>query len=148
VHPGGQIRGNERRNPRLVHREVGGGEALAPLAGAASAEEGARVLPDPLRPARSDLALVYGAVRGITLGTWAVAIDATWPAYYGRGRLGSIRGMTFAAEIVGAALGPIPFGVVHDVLGGYDIAILGLLVLPVAATAAVLLARPPGLTEV
>lgn len=34
---------------------------------------------------RSELALVYGAVRGIALGTWAVAIDATWPAYYGRG---------------------------------------------------------------
>ncbi|MDF3041373.1 MAG: transporter [Thermomicrobiales bacterium] len=89
------------------------------------------------------LALLYGVVRGIALGTWAVAIDATWPAYYGRGRLGSIRGMTFAAEIVGAALGPIPFGIIYDALGGYDVAILGLLVLPVAATAAVLLATPP-----
>ena len=89
------------------------------------------------------VALLYGAVRGIALGTWAVAIDATWPAYYGRGRLGSIRGMTFAAEIVGAALGPIPFGLVYDTFGGYNDAILGLLILPVGATAAVLLAMPP-----
>ena len=89
------------------------------------------------------LALVYGAVRGIALGTWAVAIDATWPAYYGRGRLGSIRGMTFAAEIVGAALGPIPFGIVYDAVGSYSGAVLGLLVLPVVATAAVVLATPP-----
>jgi cyanate permease len=73
-----------------------------------------------------------------------VAIDAVWPAYYGRGRLGSIRGMTFAAEIVGAALGPIPFGIVYDAFGGYNDAILGLLVLPVASTVAVLLATPPG----
>jgi hypothetical protein len=65
-------------------------------------------------------ALVYGAVRGGALGAWAVAIDATWPAYFGRGRLGSIRVMTFASGIVGATLGPIPFGVVYDVLGDYD----------------------------
>lgn len=57
--------------------------------------------------------------------------------------LGSIRGMTFAAEIVGAALGPSPFGIVYDALGSYDVAILGLVVLPVVATGAVLLATPP-----
>ena len=91
----------------------------------------------------TDLALIYGAVRGVALGTWAVAIDATWPAYFGRGRLGSIRGMTFAAEIAGAALGPIPFGIVYDAAGGYDIAILGLLILPVLAVGAVLVATPP-----
>lgn len=87
-------------------------------------------------------ALVYGAVRGIALGTWAVAIDATWPAYFGRRRLGSIRGMTFAAEIAGAALGPLPFGLVYDATGSYAAAILGLVVLPVMAVGAVLLATP------
>ena len=94
------------------------------------------------------LALLYGVVRGVAIGTWAVAIDATWPAYYGRGRLGSIRGMTFAAEIEGAALGPIPFGLVYDAVGDYNGTILGLLVLPVVATAAVLLATPPQKSEV
>ncbi|MBA2518148.1 MAG: MFS transporter, partial [Chloroflexia bacterium] len=87
-------------------------------------------------------AIAYGAVRGLALGTWAVAIDATWPAYYGRRRLGSIRGITFAAEIVGAALGPIPFGLVYDATGDYTAAILGLLILPVAAAGAVLAATP------
>ncbi len=71
-----------------------------------------------------------------------MAIDATWPAYYGRRRLGSIRGITFAAEIVGAALGPIPFGLVYDATGDYTAAILGLLILPVAAAGAVLAATP------
>ena len=95
--------------------------------------------------AASDIgwALAYGAVRGIALGTWAVAIDAAWPAYYGRGRLGSIRGMTFAAEIVGAAIGPIPFGIVYDAVGGYETAILGLIWLPVLAIGAVLFSTPP-----
>ena len=74
---------------------------------------------------------------------WAVAIDATWPAYFGRDRLGSIRGMTFAVEILGAAIGPIPFGLVYDALGEYNLAIWGLLVLPVAAAGALILATPP-----
>src|SRR5215203_4758017 len=50
--PGGEIRGDERRDPRLVGGQVGGGDALAPLAGCAAAEEGARVLPEPERGAR------------------------------------------------------------------------------------------------
>ena len=70
-----------------------------------------------LRPSRLAHGAYRWARRGIELGTSAVAIDATRPAYYGRGRLGSIRGMTFAAEIVGAALGPIPFGIVYDAVG-------------------------------
>jgi cyanate permease len=43
----------------------------------------------------------------------------------------------------GAALGPLPFGLAYDLLGGYDPAIAALLALPIAATAAVLLAKPP-----
>ncbi len=66
------------------------------------------------------LGVVIANTTGGVLGTWEVAIDATWPASFGRGRLGSIRVMTFATGIVGAALGPIPFGVVYDMLGDYD----------------------------
>lgn len=90
-------------------------------------------------------AVAYGALRGLTLGLWPVALDATWPAYFGRRYLGSIRGLTFGAEIVGAALGPVPFGLIYDLLGGYTAAIAGVLILPIAATAAVLVAFPPGL---
>lgn len=90
-------------------------------------------------------AVAYGVLRGLTLGLWPVALDATWPAYFGRRYLGGIRGLTFGAEIVGAALGPIPFGLIYDLLGGYTAAIIGILILPVAATAAVLVAFPPGL---
>jgi MFS family permease len=88
-------------------------------------------------------AFLYGATRGAALGVWAVAIDATWPAYFGRGRLGSIRGMTFGAEILGAALGPLPFGLVYDAVGSYTLAIVGVLVLPAIAAAAVMRAVPP-----
>src|SRR5687767_4891017 len=55
VRPGGEIRADERRDPRLVGGEVGGGDALAPLAGSAAPEEGARVLPVLLRRSRRDV---------------------------------------------------------------------------------------------
>src|SRR5215210_1355230 len=56
VHPDGKIRPDKRRDPRLVGGVVGGGDALAPLASSAAAEEGARVLPDPPRRARRNVA--------------------------------------------------------------------------------------------
>jgi MFS family permease len=91
------------------------------------------------------LALLYSAWRGASSGLWMVAADVAWPAYFGRRHLGSIRGFGYAVGVGGAALGPIPFGLAYDFLGGYDPAILGLLVLPIAATVAVLIARPPAL---
>ena len=50
--------------------------------------------------------------------------------------------MSFAAEIVRAALGPIPC-VFYDAIGECDATIFGLLVLPVAAFVAMILASPP-----
>jgi len=88
------------------------------------------------------LALLYSAWRGASSGLWMVAADVAWPAYFGRRHLGSIRSIGFSVGVAGAALGPLPFGLAYDLLGGYDPAILALLVLPIAATAAVLLAKP------
>lgn len=90
------------------------------------------------------LAITYGVLRGLTLGLWPVALDATWPAYYGRRYLGGIRGLTFGAEIVGAAIGPLPFGLIYDLLGSYTAAIMGVIPLALAAMVAVLAAVPPG----
>lgn len=89
-------------------------------------------------------AVAYGVLRGLMLGVWEVALDATWPAYYGRRYLGGIRGRTFGAEIVGAAIGPIPFGLIYDLFNSYTAALVGVLMLPILATVAVLVAHPPG----
>lgn len=89
------------------------------------------------------LALGYAALRGVAGGFWGVAADVAWPLYFGRRHLGSIRGFGYSMGIAGAALGPIPFGLAYDLLGGYNPAILGLLILPVIGTVAVLLAREP-----
>jgi MFS family permease len=91
------------------------------------------------------LALVYSALRGVSGALWMIGADVAWPQYYGRRYLGSIRGFGFGVGVFGSALGPIPFGIAYDTLGGYTPAIAALLVLPVVATVAVWFARPPKL---
>ena len=93
------------------------------------------------------LALVYAALRGMSGALWMIGADVAWPQYYGRKHLGSIRGFGFGVGVFGSALGPLPFGIAYDALGGYTPAIAALLVLPVAATIAVWFARPPVLPE-
>ena len=92
---------------------------------------------------RTALALAYAALRGVSGGFSTVAADVAWPTYFGKRHLGNIRGFGYSMGIAGAALGPIPFGLAYDLLGGYNPAIVGLLILPVSAGLAVLLARAP-----
>lgn len=88
------------------------------------------------------LVVAYSAWRGASSALWTVAADVAWPSYFGRKFLGSIRGVGFAVGVVGAALGPIPFGLSYDFLGSYSPAILVLMILPVSAAIAVLQAKP------
>ncbi len=89
------------------------------------------------------LAIVFGVLRGLTTGTWLLAAEVAWPAFFGRQHLGGILGLSFAVAFVGAALGPLPFGLAADLAGSYRVAIWAIAVLPALSTAAVLLARPP-----
>lgn len=89
------------------------------------------------------LVLCYSASRGASSGLWMVAADVAWPSYFGRKHLGSIRGVGFGVGVVGAAIGPIPFGLSYDLIGSYTPAVAGLLLLPLLAAVAVLRARPP-----
>jgi nitrate/nitrite transporter NarK len=89
------------------------------------------------------LALSYSAMRGAASGLWGVAADVAWASYFGRRHLGTIRGVTFAAGIVGAAIGPVPLGLAFDATGSYAAAIVAYMVLPAAAMAFVLFAYPP-----
>ena len=89
------------------------------------------------------LALAYSALRGAASGLWGVAADVAWASYFGRRHLGTIRGVTFAAGIVGAAIGPVPLGLAFDATGSYVAAIVAYMVLPAAAMVFVLFAYPP-----
>jgi MFS family permease len=53
---------------------------------------------------------LYAAALGVALGSFQAANVAAWAHYFGRTHLGEIRGLTFVITIVGAALGPLPFG--------------------------------------
>ena len=93
--------------------------------------------------ASTEMAFVFGALRGLSSGTWILASEVAWPAYFGRRYLGSIVGMSFAVSFIGAAAGPLPFGLIYDAFGTYDYAIWALTLLPAAATWAALVVRPP-----
>ncbi|MBW6466571.1 MAG: MFS transporter [Brevefilum sp.] len=63
--------------------------------------------------------LVFGIVFGISNGFARTLGSVVWPAFYGRLHLGSIYGFTAVLTVVGAAIGPLPFGVVYDMIGSY-----------------------------
>lgn len=64
-------------------------------------------------------AFLFGIVLGATNGIARAVGTVVWPSFYGREHLGSIYGFTSAMTIVGASLGPMPFGFAYDLLGSY-----------------------------
>ncbi len=90
-----------------------------------------------------EMAILFGVLRGITTGSWVLGTEVIMPVYFGRRYLGSIVGLSFASAFAGAAIGPIPFGVAYDLTGSYQVATIGLAVLPALTTVAALLAKPP-----
>jgi MFS family permease len=55
-------------------------------------------------------AVVYGMALGFAYGSFQAINAAVYAHYFGRQHAGEIRGVTFVITIVGAALGPLPFG--------------------------------------
>jgi MFS transporter, OFA family, oxalate/formate antiporter len=64
-------------------------------------------------------AILFGVLLGATNGVFRAVSAVVWPTFYGRLHLGSIYGVTTAAGVLGAALGPLPFGMVRDIWGAY-----------------------------
>jgi MFS family permease len=55
-------------------------------------------------------AYIYGIALGLAYGSFQAINAAVYAHYFGRRHAGEIRGVTFVITIVGAALGPLPFG--------------------------------------
>jgi MFS family permease len=89
------------------------------------------------------LALAYAGLRGATTGLWAVSADVAWTAYFGKRHLGSIRGATFAVGTVGAAIGPVPLGLVFDATASYGGAVIAYTALPAVALLFIMTTAPP-----
>ena len=66
-----------------------------------------------------------------------------WAGYYGRGSLGTIFGVSRAAQVVGFAVGPLASAVVYDRTGSYHGAFLALAAVAVVAAILLALARRP-----
>jgi MFS family permease len=92
-------------------------------------------------------AYLFGVLLGATNGTFRAISAVIWPSYYGRAHLGSIYGFTTAAGVLGAALGPLPFGIVYDLWGTYQPALYSLAALSTALGLVSLWIRKPQIRE-
>ena len=88
-------------------------------------------------------AILYGGSLGLAGGTLMTTAAVIWPNYYGRQHLGAIRGVVTAGMVASAALGPLPFGFLFDLLNNYTSAVSIFLALPVACAIAAYIATPP-----
>ncbi|HZA25913.1 MAG TPA: MFS transporter, partial [Dehalococcoidia bacterium] len=66
-----------------------------------------------------------------------------WASYYGRASLGSIYGLSRAAQVSGFALGPLASGIVYDATGSYRSAFIYFAFLAAGAAVIVLASRRP-----
>ncbi len=48
-----------------------------------------------------------------------------WVRFYGRDHLGAVRGSVWCGTVAGSGCGPFLMGKANDLLGNYDLAILG-----------------------
>jgi MFS family permease len=89
------------------------------------------------------LALLYGILLGLMMAFQSITSSVIWPEYYGRKYLGSIRGISLMAGVLGSALGPLPYGFTYDLWGGYQPILFISLGFPIIGILAALLAAPP-----
>jgi MFS family permease len=88
-------------------------------------------------------AVLYGVVFGLNNAAVQTHYTYVWPRFSGRRHLGSIQGTAQTIGIVGASVGPLPFGAAFDLFGSYVGALLGFAVLPVLCAGAILLMKLP-----
>jgi MFS family permease len=88
-------------------------------------------------------AVVYAILFGMINASNIIFFSYIWARYFGRRYLGSIQGAGQMVGVIGAAAGPLPFGIAFDLVGSYTDVLLSLAVLPLAAAVLVLFLREP-----
>ena len=86
---------------------------------------------------------LFAVLQGIVGAGINTLAPILWAGYYGRGSLGSIFGVSRAAQVVGFAVGPLASAVVYDRTGSYQGAFLALAAVAVAAAILLVIARRP-----
>ncbi len=93
------------------------------------------------------IAVIYVATMGVAGGSQRIVQGVTWAHYYGRFGLGRVQGSAMMVTITGAAIGPFPLALFHDLTGNYDVGIMAMALLPVLSIAAVVLGHPERMLE-
>jgi len=88
-------------------------------------------------------ALVWACSSGIVRGGMHTLTQVIFADYYGRGSLGSIRGITSPTQMGANSLGPLAAALAFDFRGDYEFIFILFGVLMVAASFFIFLARPP-----
>ena len=86
---------------------------------------------------------LFAVMQGIVGAGINTLAPILWANYYGRGSLGSIFGVSRAAQVVGFAVGPLASAVVYDRTGSYQGAFLALAAVALLATVLLASARRP-----
>ncbi|MBI2874260.1 MAG: MFS transporter [Firmicutes bacterium] len=87
--------------------------------------------------------VILGVTRGLATALQATSSGVIWPAYFGRRNLGSIRGVTTTAMVLGSALGPLPFALSYDRAGSYFPVVLAMTAVCLLGAGLAALLRPP-----
>ena len=90
--------------------------------------------------AQSYLFAILQGIAGSGVNTLAPLL---WASYYGRSSLGSIYGLSRAAQVMGFAVGPLVSGIVYDATGSYQQAFVYFAVLAVVSSFLIVAARAP-----
>jgi len=86
---------------------------------------------------------LFAVLQGIVGAGINTLAPIMWADYYGRGSLGSIFGVSRAAQVVGFAVGPLASAVVYDRTGSYHGAFLALAAVALVAAVLLAVARRP-----
>ena len=86
---------------------------------------------------------VFAIIQGITGSGVNTLAPLIWASYYGRAFLGSIFGISRAAQVAGFAVGPLASGIVYDVTGSYQQAFIYFAGLALVSSVLILAAHRP-----
>jgi MFS family permease len=89
------------------------------------------------------MALVAGAVMGVSQAVFFGATHPLWARYFGRRHLGAIRGVLMTINVACSSLGPLIAGVTRDWQGDFAVALVAFAIAPWPLAVLSLLVAPP-----
>ncbi|MCH8280447.1 MAG: MFS transporter [Chloroflexi bacterium] len=93
-------------------------------------------------------AYAFAVLHGLASGGMNTLAPLLWASYYGRGILGSLHGISRAAQVAGFALGPLVLGIAYDASGTYQTALVYFAFTGVASSLLILAARRPRMAPI